>query len=36
MRCVALEATEQHPDDPTLIYAFRRVPESGSRVLRVI
>jgi hypothetical protein len=31
----APEATEQHPDDPTLIYAFRRIPEFGNRVLRV-
>jgi hypothetical protein len=27
----APEATEQHPDDPTLIYAFRRIPEFGNR-----
>ncbi len=32
----APEATEQHPDDPTLVYAFRRIPEFGNRVLRVV
>lgn len=32
----APEATEQHPDDPTLIYAFRRIPEFGNRVLRLV
>jgi hypothetical protein len=32
----APEATELHPDDPTLIYVFRRIPEFGNRVLRVV
>ncbi|HWR77281.1 MAG TPA: DUF2283 domain-containing protein [Thiobacillus sp.] len=32
----APETIEQHPDDPTLIYAFRRIPEFGNRVLRVV
>ncbi|OZA32605.1 MAG: hypothetical protein B7X82_12565 [Hydrogenophilales bacterium 17-64-65] len=32
----APEATELHPDDSTLIYAFRRIPEFGNRVLRVV
>jgi hypothetical protein len=32
----APETTKQHPDDPTLIYAFRRIPEFGNRVLRVV
>ena len=32
----APEATKRHPDDPTVIYAFRRIPEFGNRVLRVV
>lgn len=32
----APDTTEPHPDDPTLMYAFRRIPEFGNRVLRVV
>ena len=32
----APEITELHPEDPTLLYAFRRIPEFGNRVLRVV
>lgn len=30
------DTTEEHPKDPTLRYAFRRIPEFGNRVLRVV
>ena len=32
----APEITEQHPDDQTLMFAFRRIPEFGNWVLRVV
>jgi hypothetical protein len=28
-------ATEPHRDDPTILHAFRRIPEFGNRVLKV-
>lgn len=30
------ELLQSHENDPTLRYAFRRIPEHGNRVLRVI
>jgi hypothetical protein len=30
------ELIKPHPEDPALRYAFRRIPEHGDRVLRVI
>lgn len=32
----APDTTAEHPKDPTLRYAFRRIPEFGYRVLRVV
>lgn len=32
----APENSEQHPEDPTVVFAFRRIPEFGNRVLRVV
>ena len=29
-------ATAPHRDDPTLMHAFRRIPEFGNRILRVV
>lgn len=30
------ELSQPHEEDPTLSYVFRRIPERGNRVLRVV
>ncbi|WP_153111059.1 DUF4258 domain-containing protein [Propionivibrio limicola] len=30
------QLVERHENDPTLIYAYRRIPEFGNRILRVV